>query len=72
LLDYLKSQGISALFHYLPLHSSIYYLDKHDGRRLPNTDRFSETIVRLPFYNSLKKHQVKSIVQTITTFFTTP
>ncbi len=69
LLEYLKKQGIHALFHYLPLHSSHYYLDKHDGRILPNTDRFSATILRLPFYNSLRKSQVKFIVGKIAEFF---
>jgi dTDP-4-amino-4,6-dideoxygalactose transaminase len=69
LITFLKSHDISALFHYLPLHSSQYYIDKHDGRQLPNTDRFSATILRLPFYNSLKKKQIKFVVGKITEFF---
>jgi dTDP-4-amino-4,6-dideoxygalactose transaminase len=69
LLDFLKAKGISALFHYLPLHTSSYFKDKHDGRELPNTDRFSDTIVRLPFYNRLKKSQVRYIVSQISRFF---
>lgn len=70
LLDYLKKHGIGAVFHYLPLHSSPCFIDKHDGRALPNTDRFSSTILRLPFYYSLKKSQIKYIVDRITGFFT--
>jgi dTDP-4-amino-4,6-dideoxygalactose transaminase len=69
LIAYLKDRGIQALFHYLPLHSSPYFKDKHDGRNLPNTVRFSDTILRLPFYNSLKKSQVKFIVSRIGEFF---
>jgi dTDP-4-amino-4,6-dideoxygalactose transaminase len=69
LIEFLKKCGISALFHYLPLHSSPYFTDKHDGRVLPNTDRFSDCIVRLPFYNSLKKKQAKYIVSRIEEFF---
>ena len=69
LLTFLKTQGISALFHYLPLHSSACFIDRHDGRELPNTDRFSATILRLPFYNSLKKRQVKYVVSRINEFF---
>jgi dTDP-4-amino-4,6-dideoxygalactose transaminase len=69
LISYLKTRDISALFHYLPLHASPYFKDKHDGRLLPNTDRFSSTILRLPFYNSLKKSQVKFIVKRIDEFF---
>jgi dTDP-4-amino-4,6-dideoxygalactose transaminase len=70
LIGFLKGHGIQALFHYLPLHSSPYYHDKHDGRKLPNTDRFSGTILRLPFYNSLKKSQQKQIALRIIEFFT--
>lgn len=69
LINYLKTQDISALFHYLPLHASPYFKDKHDGRLLPNTDRFSSTILRLPFYNALKKKQVRFIVSKINDFF---
>ena len=69
LLAFLKSRGISALFHYLPLHSSPYFSAKHDGRELPNTDRFSASILRLPFYNSLSKRQVKLVVSRINEYF---
>ena len=69
LMAYLKARGIIALFHYLPLHSSPYFMDKHDGRELQNTDRFSATILRLPFYNSLRKNHVRFIVHTINEFF---
>jgi dTDP-4-amino-4,6-dideoxygalactose transaminase len=69
LMTYLRMQGISAYFHYLPLHSSPYFAGKHDGRELPNTDRFSSTILRLPFYNSLSKSQVKFVVRKINDYF---
>jgi dTDP-4-amino-4,6-dideoxygalactose transaminase len=68
-MKFLKTHGISAIFHYLPLHSSPYFADKHDGRELPNTDRFSATILRLPFYNSLRKNQINQIAGRIGDFF---
>ncbi|MFZ4520175.1 MAG: dTDP-4-amino-4,6-dideoxygalactose transaminase [Bacteroidales bacterium] len=68
LMAFLKARGINALFHYLPLHSSPYFIDKHDGRELPNTDMFSSCILRLPFYNSLKKSQINYIVKSIGKF----
>ncbi len=69
LLDYLKKSGIFAVFHYLPLHSSDYFHDKHDGRALPNTDRFSECIIRLPFYNEMKKEEIDFVVEALKRFF---
>ncbi len=70
LAAHLKKQGITALFHYLPLHSSPYYTARHDGRPLPNTDRFSATLLRLPFYNSLKNKEIQHIARNINDFFT--
>jgi len=69
LLDYLRSNGIQAVFHYFPLHSSPYFNEKHDGRELPNTDRFSDTILRLPFFYSLKKREMEYVVNAIEKFF---
>ena len=71
LIKYLKSEGISALFHYLPLHSSAFFAPKHDGRPLPNTNRFSGTILRLPFYYSLRRNQQIHVAEKITSFFNT-
>ena len=45
---YLKGSGILAPFHYIPLHSSPYFLKKHDGRELPHTDFYSRSLIRLP------------------------
>ena len=53
----MKARDILTVFHYLPLHSSAYYKDKHDGRALPNCDRYADTLVRLPLYYGLKPDQ---------------
>jgi dTDP-4-amino-4,6-dideoxygalactose transaminase len=53
LISYLRERGIHAVFHYLSLHSSPYFTNKHDGRSLPNSDRYSECLVRLPLYYEL-------------------
>lgn len=49
----MKDCGCSPVFHYLSLHKSDYYRNKHDGRELPNADRYTETLVRLPLYYQL-------------------
>lgn len=69
LLGHLKKSGISAVFHYLPLHNSAYFRERHDGRQLPNTLRFSDTLIRLPFYNTLKPSSIRLIAETIASFF---
>ena len=55
----MKARDILTVFHYLPLHSSEYYKAKHDGRALPNCDRYADTLVRLPLYYGLAPDQNK-------------
>ncbi len=50
----MRSAGIMCVFHYLPLHRSEYYSRWHDGRELPNCNRFSDCLVRLPLYYGLE------------------
>lgn len=69
LIKHLKENGILAVFHYMSLHSSEYYKDKHDGRPLPNCDRFADCLVRLPLFYELGKTDINQIVESIKTFF---
>lgn len=69
LLGHLNTHGVQAVIHYLPLHSSKYYHDKHDGRELPNTDRFAGCLIRLPFFNVLKEDQIDYVVEKIRAFY---
>lgn len=69
LIHYLNQRGIQAVFHYLPLHQSPYFRDKHDGRILKNTVRFSERIVRLPLYYELSEDDQDYIIESIQKFF---
>ena len=55
----MKARDILTVFHYLPLHSSEYYKARHDGRALPNCDRYADTLVRLPLYYGLAPDQEK-------------
>ena len=69
LLRFLNDYGIGAVFHYLPLHLSAYYKDKHDGRELPNAVKFSKQIIRLPFFNEITIEQQDYIVEKIYEFY---
>ena len=68
LMGYLKDKGVMTTFHYLPLHSSDYYRDKHDGRDLPNCDRFADCLVRLPLYYELNDDDITYIINAILHF----
>lgn len=69
LITHLKDNEISAVFHYLSLHKSDYYLDKHDGRELPYADMFTDNLLRIPMFYDLTIEQVNSICNTIKEFY---
>ncbi len=57
----LKQRGIHAVFHYQSLHASPFFTEKHDGRALPNADRYSQCLVRFPLYHDLELEEVERI-----------
>lgn len=68
LMKFLTENDVQTTFHYLPLHSSKYYEDKHDGRELPNCDRYGDTLVRLPLFYELTDWEIDKIVKLIIEF----
>lgn len=69
LIAHLKKNEVHAVFHYHSLHSSPYYAERHTGGALPNSDRFAETLVRLPLFYELGMNQVDQISDLIIDFF---
>ena len=65
LIKYLKEHDIQSVFHYLSLHSSQYYQDKHDGRALPECDRYADTLMRLPMYYDMEIAEVERVCNVI-------
>lgn len=69
LISYLKENGIGAVFHYVPLHSSpagksfgrFHGEDKH-------TTKESERLLRLPMYYGLKDNYIEAVTEHITKF----
>lgn len=64
----LKSRGIWAVFHYVPLHSSPMGLKL--GNRigdLPVTESLSERLLRLPMYADMTDEELKYIIFTLKT-----
>lgn len=56
-----KKNEVLTVFHYLSLHESKFYSPKHDGRILPNSDLFSNQLLRLPLYFELTIQQVEIV-----------
>jgi dTDP-4-amino-4,6-dideoxygalactose transaminase len=65
LIENLKSEEIQAVFHYQSLHKSPFYKSKHDHRELPQSDLYSECLVRLPLYYDIPDGDQLTIVKLI-------
>ncbi|MHB8370628.1 MAG: dTDP-4-amino-4,6-dideoxygalactose transaminase [Leptospirales bacterium] len=66
LLRGLNTKGIKAVFHYVPLHSSIAG-QKYGrcGSKMNVTDYVSSNLIRLPLYPMLKLNQLENICRAI-------
>lgn len=71
LINYLQENNIQAVFHYVPLHSSIYGISH---TRFSNEDiyttKLSERLLRLPMYYSLTVDEQDRVNQKLIDFFT--
>lgn len=53
MINFLREQGIQGVFHYQSLHKSPYFSSQYEGTELPNSDRFTDCLLRLPLFQSL-------------------
>ena len=70
LIDYLKANGVYAVFHYIPLHSApagLKYGRFHGEDKY--TTKESERLLRLPMYYSLTLEQVDYICEQVKSFY---
>jgi dTDP-4-amino-4,6-dideoxygalactose transaminase len=70
LIEYLSNQGIAAVFHYIPLHSSPAGI-KH-GRvsgSMRVTNDLSGRILRLPLFCQITPEDVEAVVKALTEFY---
>ena len=70
LISFLKEKGVYAPFHYVPLHTSpagIKYCRCVGDMK--NTNKVSDTLLRLPLFFNLKKIEQEYIISLILDFF---
>jgi dTDP-4-amino-4,6-dideoxygalactose transaminase len=69
LLEFLRNRNIMAVFHYLPLHQSPFYLKHYAPVQLPVTESAALRLVRLPFFFDLQETQQQYIIESLRKFF---
>ncbi|MCD6211865.1 MAG: dTDP-4-amino-4,6-dideoxygalactose transaminase [Sulfurovum sp.] len=70
LIEHLKSHGIHAVFHYVPLHSAPAGIKfgTFFGEDIYTTTE-SERLVRLPLYYGIKQEDIESVINTIVEYY---
>lgn len=70
LIDFLKQRGVWAVFHYIPLHSTL--AGKKFGR-FSGEDRYttkeSLRLLRLPMYYGLKEEEIEFVIRAVYEFW---
>ena len=70
MIDWLKEQGVYAVFHYVPLHSAPAGLRYG---RFAGIDRYttseSDRLVRLPMYYNLSPEDAQKVIDSVLRFF---
>ncbi|MBA3679579.1 MAG: dTDP-4-amino-4,6-dideoxygalactose transaminase [Bacteroidetes bacterium] len=72
LIAHLKNEGIHAVFHYLSLNKSPYYLSSLNNapaENLENSDRYTDTLIRLPLYYELSTEDQSKVISSILSFY---
>jgi dTDP-4-amino-4,6-dideoxygalactose transaminase len=69
LIEHLKQSNINAVFHYICLHDSPYYKNKHDGREMTNAKIYEECLIRLPLWVNMTDKQVNYVKQKVLEFY---
>ena len=71
LIKHLKENGVMAVFHYIPLHSSPAgeRFGRFDGEDVYTT-RESDRLVRLPMYYGLTPEDAQTVVDRVMSFYT--
>ncbi len=71
LIEFLKSRGISGVFHYIPLHTSPFGI-RH-GRFIARgedlTTRESSRLLRLPLWHGMSDEQIETVCEAVKDFY---
>jgi dTDP-4-amino-4,6-dideoxygalactose transaminase len=64
-MEKLRQEGIQSSIHYPPVHTFSYYRNRFSETSLMNTNEFFKREVTLPLHPSLKKMDVRKIIQSL-------
>ncbi len=65
-LSRLKQDGVHAVFHYVPLHSSPQGKVLSESIDLPITENLSSRLIRLPFFHDITEQELNEVISSLT------
>ena len=69
LIEHLKENKINAVFHYICLHDSPYYKEKHEGNKMAIAKRYENCLLRLPLWVGINDKEVDLIIHNVLKFY---
>jgi len=70
LMEHLREKNISAVFHYIPLHSSLMGREHcRVSGKMSVTNRISNCLLRLPMFYEMQKSDVERVVDAVMDFY---
>ena len=68
-ISHMKANGVQTPFHYVALHDSPYYNERHGDRELPMVGIYTDCLVRLPLFYDLEPADIKRVIDLTLEFF---
>ncbi len=62
----LRQKGIGSQVHYIPIHQQPYYEKLYGAQILPGAERYYQSTLSLPFYQSLCDDDVVRVIEAVT------
>ena len=62
----MKEKNVLTVFHYLSLHKSDYYNDMGNSVELPQSDRYTDCLLRLPLFVDLSQENQNKVINELT------
>lgn len=70
LIKHLREHKIDAAFHYFSLHKSSFYANRNLSiPNLPNSDKYTSCLIRLPLFYGITDAEIETVVSAIYSFF---
>lgn len=69
LINFLNNRNITSAFHYNSLHKSPYFLRNNKLIDLPNSEKHSNRLLRLPLYFEMNKTELDLVINSVKAFY---